>query len=203
MNLDIILPLQTIREHAKCDDNPRVTDDLLKLYREAAFESAELYTGMAFTEERTIVEPVRIKNRRSGKIVLSHVPVPRRPVTLYGGGLGTNLDLIPKLNSNIIFFPNGSPDRFQTWGDCHTCGMDSPMMATYVTGRRCERVVPPGIIMGVLKLIAWHINNPGDEIMSVRNTNRASEQGLIGGTNNAAVVSGAQDEWFKYRRVLL
>jgi hypothetical protein len=202
MNYETLLPFQTIREHAKCDDNPRVTDELLTIYRQAAFEAAEMYTGMSFTPERTITEPVRINNRK-GKFTLSFTPVPGRPVTMFGGGLGSPVDLIPRPGSNVLFFPNGGPDRFQTWGDCHTCGIESQLMATYVTGRKCEAVVPAGIIMGILKLIAWHINNPGDEIMSVRNTNRASEQGLIGGTNNAAVVSGAQDEWFRYRKVLL
>ncbi|AFH19817.1 structural protein [Agrobacterium phage 7-7-1] len=202
MNYETLLPLQTIREHAKCDDNPRVTDTLLSLYREAAFEAAELYTGMSFTPQKTIVEPVRIKNRK-GKIVLSQVPIAGRPVVFTGGGLGSPLELIPFPNSNVLHFPNGSPDRFQTWGDCHTCGVPSQLMATYVAGRRCESSVPAGIIMGVLKLIAWNINNPGDEIMSVRNTSTANAQGLIGGTNNGAVVSGAQDEWFRYRRVIL
>ncbi|QBQ72037.1 head-to-tail connector complex protein [Agrobacterium phage Milano] len=202
MNLDTLLPLQTIREHAKCDDNPRVTDDLLKLYREAAFEAAELYTGLSFTPEKTIVEPIRLKGRR-GKIILSATPIAGRPVVFYGGGLGSPLELIPRPGSNVLFFPYGSPDRFQTWGDCHTCDVESQLMATYVTGRRCENSVPAGIIIGILKLIAWNINNPGDEVMSVRNTLNANAQGLIGGTNNGAVISGAQDEWFRYRRVLL
>jgi hypothetical protein len=203
MNHDTLLPLQTIREHAKCDDNPRVTDDLLRLYREVAFEAAELYTGRAFTPERTVTEPVRISNKRTGKFSLSQTPVPGRPVTMFGGGLGSPVELIPRPGSNVMFFPFGGPDRFQTWGDCHTCGVESQLMATYVSGRRCEGSVPPGIIMGMLKLIAWHINNPGDEIMTVRNTLNANAQGLIGGTNNAAVMSGAQDEWFRYRKVLL
>lgn len=201
MTLDVLLPLQTIREHSKTDDNPSVSDDLLKLYREVAFEAAERYTGMSFTPERTVTEPVVIKGRR-GKIKLSYVPS-SLTVTFYGGGLGSPVDLFPTPNSNIMNFPNGSPDRFQTWGDCHTCGVESQLMATYQTGRKCERSVPPGIIIGILKLITWHINHPGDEILSVRNTVTANQQGLLGGTNNAAVVSGAQDEWFKYRRVAL
>lgn len=201
MNYETILPLQTIREHSKTDDNPSVTDDLLKLYRDVAFEAAEKYTGMAFTPTRTVTEPIQIKGRR-GKIELSFVPS-SLTVTFYGGGLGSPVDLFAKPNSKKMHFPYGSPDRFQTWGDCHTCGIESQLMATYETGRRCEQAVPPGIIMGVLKLITWHINHPGDEILSVRNTLTANQQGLLGGTNNAAVVSGAQDEWFRYRRVAL
>lgn len=201
MTLDVLLPLQTIREHSKTDDNPSVTDDLLKLYREAAFEAAEKYTGMSFTPSKTVTEPVQIKGRR-GKIQLSFVPS-SLTVTLYGGGLGSPVELFAKPKSNIIHFPHGSPDRFQTWGDCHTCGVESPMMATYSTGRRCEDRVPSGIIIGILKLITWNINHPGDEILSVRNTVTANQQGLLGGTNNAAVVSGAQDEWYRYRKVVI
>lgn len=202
MNLDEILPLQTIREHSKTDDNPSVSDDLLKLYRDVAFEAAEKYTGLSFTPTKTVTEPVQIKRKRTGKIELSYVPS-SLTVTLYGGGLGSPVELFAKPKSNVIHFPNGSPDRFQTWGDCHTCGVESPMMATYETGRRCEQRVPGGIVMGILKLITWHINHPGDEILSVRNTLTANQQGLLGGTNNAAVVSGAQDEWFRYRKVAL
>lgn len=199
MTLDELLPLQTIREHSKTDDNPSVTDDLLKLYRASAFEAAEKYTGLSFTPIRSVTEPVEIKGRR-GKITLSFVPV-GLSVTFYGGGLGSPVELIPKPNSNVLHFPNGSPDRFQTWGDCHTCGVESQLMATYMTGRKCTSDIPPGIIIGILKLITWHINHPGDEILSVRNTASANQSGLLGGTNNAAVISGAQDEWHRYRKV--
>lgn len=201
MNLDTILPLQTIREHSKTDDNPSVTDDLLKLYRDVAFEAAEKYTGMSFTPTRVVTEPVRLKGRR-GKIKLSYMPS-SLTVTLYGGGLGAPVDLLTKPKSDIIYFPNGSPDNFQTWSDCHTCGLESQLMATYETGRKCESRVPPGIIMGVLKLITWHINHPGDEVLGVRNTLQSNERGLIGGTNNAAVISGAQDEWYRYRNPIV
>ena len=52
------LSLDVIRSHTKTDDIPGVTDEQLALYRAAAIEAAERYTGLLLAGQRTITEPI-------------------------------------------------------------------------------------------------------------------------------------------------
>jgi hypothetical protein len=68
------------------------------------------------------------------------------------------------------------------------------MKVLYRAGVGCENGVPAGVLLGCLKLIAWYISNPGDEILTVRNKTSGQQAGIIG-TNNAAWASGAIEQW--------
>src|SRR5262245_49243644 len=54
------LSLDMVRQHTKTDDTPGVTDDMLSLYREAAIEAAELYTGMLLSGKKTVTEAIHV-----------------------------------------------------------------------------------------------------------------------------------------------
>lgn len=198
---DDLLSLQLIRDYTKTDDNPGVTDDLLKLYRNAAFEAAEEYTGMNFSSAKTINEQAGRIHRRTGRIDLRY-PLAQQEVTFYGGSLMSPVIVLGRIGEKHVLFPNGHPDRFYTIGDCANCGVETPLMVTYITGRSCHTgPVPNAILMGVLAYIAWKVENPGDVIMTTRNAQTAGASGLQG-SNNAALLSGALDEWARVRKVV-
>jgi hypothetical protein len=46
INWDEYVSIDLIRRHTKTDDIPAVTDEQLKLYRAAAVEAAEFYSGL-------------------------------------------------------------------------------------------------------------------------------------------------------------
>lgn len=56
-----------------------------------------------------------------------------------------------------------------------------------------------GILVGILKVVAWNVMNPGDVYMSVRNSIQSGETALRG-TNNTALASGALELWTTYDR---
>lgn len=196
-----LLSLPLIRDYTKTDDNPGVTDLLLRLYRDAGFEAAEEYTGMNFSSGKTINDPVTRIGKRTGRIDLKH-SLGQQEVTFYGGSLMSPVTTLGRIGDRHVMFPNGHPDRFYTIGDCAKCGSDAPLMVTYVTGRQCNAgPVPNAILMGVLAYIAWKVENPGDVIMTTRNAQTAGASGLQG-SNNAVLLSGALDEWARVRKVV-
>ena len=58
------LSIDMIRQHTKTDDVPAVTDDQLKLYRDAAIEAAEMYTGLLLSCQKSVVEPIQKSHNR-------------------------------------------------------------------------------------------------------------------------------------------
>ena len=50
------LSIEMVREHTKTDDTPGVSDEMLRLYRQASIEAAEFYTGMLLKGKKTLVE---------------------------------------------------------------------------------------------------------------------------------------------------
>jgi hypothetical protein len=200
VNLDSLCPLSLIRTHTKTDDVPNVTDDQLRLYRKAAFEAAEQYTGMLFSATKQITEQATTVMGRRYRSTFKHrmrYPTVDGKVYLYGGDqFGTHLILvepgtqtirIPVANSNFIGAVGCTP--------CNQVNLG--MKITYRAGFGCSDDVPAGIITGCLKYIAWLVSNPGDEIMSVRN--KVSVVGeTVQGTNNTAWASGALELWRQY-----
>ena len=53
------LSMDMIRAHTKTDDVPAVTDDQLQLYRDAAIEAAEMYTGLLLSCQKAVTEPIQ------------------------------------------------------------------------------------------------------------------------------------------------
>jgi hypothetical protein len=194
-----VLSIDTIRQHTKTDDDISVTDDMIRLYRSAAFETSELFTGIPVTPVRSISEPVKVINARRVPIVRLSRPVSGGLVSFYGGGMGGTINVRAAPGQNEIPFPGCGPEKVYLIGSCDDCSGPGPLMATYESGARDLKNVSPLIVMGVLKYLAWTIKNPGDEILTSRNRSSSGESG-INGTNDAAVISGAIDEWKRLAR---
>jgi hypothetical protein len=62
----------------------------------------------------------------------------------------------------------------------------------YRAGMSSEQDVPPAIIMGALKYIAWQVENPGGD--AIKESGYANTNPQTSG-NNAAWKSGAIEEW--------
>lgn len=204
VDLEKLLPISVIRTHTKTDDVPHVTDDQLRLYRKAAFEVCEKYTGRIFSELRVIQEPVSQRKARRFRPFYIHTlkhPSFDGIVYIYGTANGFG-------NRQLNIGPGGRELRLEVLGgaiDASSCcggpcqgdQYNYGMMAMYRAGVDCADSIPAGIIMGCLKFIAWSISNPGDEIMTVRNREAGEATGIIG-TNNGAWASGAIEQWRIY-----
>jgi hypothetical protein len=201
IDLESLLSLAAIRQHTKIDDVPHVTDEQLTLYRKAAFEVCEKYTGRIFCEHKVIVEDVstgRSKRwRPTYKHRLRHASADG-VIYLYGSAYGMadrTFNLSPGTQEITIEVMGGAYDAAGCCGGPHSSREVSwGMKVMYRAGIASAADVPAGIILGVLKFIAWCIQNPGDEIMTVRNRENKGEQGIIG-TNNGAWASGAIEQW--------
>ncbi|MDQ6433759.1 hypothetical protein RB623_06800 [Mesorhizobium sp. LHD-90] len=209
--VDELLTIELIRDHTKTDDVPSVSDEQLKLYRAASVEAAEQYTGIMLRGYKPITEQIdfRIghKSMRSGYVVYNlHHPSTDGIVYLYGA-LTTTLRIRPR--SRKIHIPTmaimldvssaccrGPCDEFNERGG----HVQFDLMALYRTGFAKWDDLPKGIILGMLKFIAWCVTHPGDELISVRNKEGISA-GLIMGTNNVAFASGALELWRQYDSV--
>lgn len=201
VDLEKLLTLSLIRTHTKTDDVPHVTDEQLRLYRAAAFEAAEKYTGRIFSELRVIQEPLSRKAHKRWRHSYTHRlrhPSADGIVYIYGAPYGQG-------DRQVNIGPGGReiqmPVLHGAFDDRSCCGgsgggnqLNYGMMAMYRAGVSCAESVPSGIIVGCLKFIAWMVANPGDEIMTVRNRASQGEMGIIG-TNNGAWASGAIEQW--------
>jgi hypothetical protein len=197
------LGIDFIRSHAKIDDIPSVTDGQLRLYRSAALESAEQYTGLLLSGTRTVTEPIEGPSRmRPYSTHYTHhlqFPVADGYVYLYGG---------THVNDNIVF--NVLPgtrkikvpirkDLIDTTNCCDPCARHSVnggMLAAYKAGYKSVEDVPTTAVLGMLQFISWCIEHPGDELLTQRNRveTRAGLAGLQG-SNNIAMISGALETW--------
>lgn len=199
-DLEKLCPISSIREYTKTDDIPYVTDDQLALYRRAAFESTEHYAGILTIGTRRVIEPIKVPMRagRSLRPFVKH-RLSLRPsqdiAYMYGPGLSEVTHI--EIGKRMLRLPNlfyGAD-----WSQCCApCGSnDSLFMIAYTAGYASCDEVPAGIILGVLKYIAWAISNPGDELKTVNNSAQNSRFGLSG-TNNIAWASGALELWRQY-----
>lgn len=204
VDLETLCPLSLIRSHTKTDDVPNVTDEQLLLYRKSAFEAAELYTGLLFTAQKGVTEQVSRKPGRrwrdSYTYRLRYQSVDGR-VYLYGDALGVGTRMIeiePGTREVQIPVLGGALDMSACCNPCNSGrAVNNGGRVLYMAGYRCPSDIPAGIIVGVLKFIAWSVQNPGDELMSVRNRQTAESTGITG-TNNVAWASGAIEQWRMY-----
>ena len=58
LDWDSYLSIGLIRTHTKTDDVPGVSDELLKLYRAAAVEAAEFYSGLVLSKRKVVTEVI-------------------------------------------------------------------------------------------------------------------------------------------------
>lgn len=203
-NLEEMLPLDEVRVHTKTDDIPSVTDAQLALYRRAALESAEQYTGYVFSGIRTIQQPLsRIISKRDvarGYFTeeLEH-PVSNGIIHTYGAGPARQYPV--KAGATKVRIPVTSialdVSSACCAGACDGDLANPGMTIMYQTGFKNICDVPAGIKLGMLKFIAWCITHPGDEITAVRNRT-ITRSSLVDGTNNIAWASGAIELWRQY-----
>lgn len=200
MDLEAVLPIEAIRTHTKTDDVPTVTDAQLALYRAAAFEAAEQYTGRTWSRVRQIEEPLASPLRggltRPARYVLEHEPADGI-VTLSDGRTHQVLRVRPGNRRIQVPVMAWAPDA----GCCRPCdnSVNWGVSAYYLTGHCGKDQIPAGILLGCLKHIAWNVENPGDEINTV-GTAQTLRVRMSEGTNNAAWGSGAIELWRQYRR---
>ena len=203
-NLEEALPLKLIRQHTKSDDDLRVDDSLLSIYRNAAIEAAEVFTGRVWAGLKTISEhigqimpPSRFKKPRPIKL---QYPVYDGLVTLTGGKLANPVQILTSKGSRKIIPPILSMNLEGSC--CNPCGADfnSGIIATYKTGVNGASDIPNGVFLGCLIFFAWQIGNPGYQLMTMADSSTRYNNG-ISGTNNAIFASGAAEQWRVYRRV--
>lgn len=205
IDLEKLLPISEIRTHTKTDDVPNVTDEQLRLYRKAAFEVCEKYTGRIFSEIKVIQEPIsQVKRGRRFRPYYTHrlkYPSFDGVVYIFGTAYGQGdrqLNIGPGGRELRLEVLHGAIDASSCCGGpCAGDQYNYGMQAMYRAGVDCAENVPAGILMGCLKFIAWAISNPGDEIMTVRNREAGQSDGIVG-TNNGAWASGAIEQWRIY-----
>jgi len=194
-----VLPIEIIRQHTKTDDDPAISDTLLALYRRAALEEAERWTGWGLSGRRTITEFLTLPKRRS---FASHLDLRSRPfITIYlknapnngrvivnGGGLENPLEVTATGADGRAIHLN--QDIFPSQLNCCEggCGERNPLTATYSIGADCDADVPAVILLGALQLIAYYISHPGDVIG-------------YNGVTDAVRQSGAAEVWARFSRV--
>lgn len=203
-SLDSILSLDTIRVHTKNEDIPSVTDDQLILYRSAAFEAAELYTGLLLRRSQRreeFVKPPK-KNFSDLRRVVSHTlkyAAAEPTIYVYGPGVRKMLTIEP--GTRKVRLP-GDIYSHLMFECCRPCGPDGDLgnasvRIMYLAGFANEKAIPSGIIVGALKFIAWALGNPGDQMHTVDGRTSLGEN-FLKGSNDGAWASGAIDEWRRY-----
>ena len=214
VSFEALLPLSLIRDHIADDDTERFSEAQLDLYREAAFEACELYTGLSLrpglrqVEER-IALPRGYSLRSCRDLETPSFHRLREPAT-------TGIVAIVSNSGTQTLHIDAGGTRIPIWmlnetisfgaGACEF-GRSAPnqmLVAVYMTGDERPKPLPAGIKLGVLKMIAWSVTNAGDTVVTVSGAMSASrETQLQYGTNNAAVASGAVDQWRQYARNLV
>lgn len=199
VNVADLLPMGLIRSHCKCDDTPNITDEQLELYREVAFEQAEMFTGKHWAGVKEIVEPVNraqydLINRRFGRVRIKSIPIDGMVMLV---GAGHNAVFTLKAGTNYIDLA----DRKNSWGNasqsagcCSSCVTSNNQVGyrnftlempnwVYKTGVKCKEDIPAGIRLGCLQFIAWAMENPGDIA-----------------SPDSVRASGAMAQWNNYKR---
>jgi hypothetical protein len=204
LDWDARLSIDMIRSHAKIDDIPSVTDEQLRLYRSAALDSAEHYTGLLLKTQRTVSEaiegPSRVRPYVSYYTHRLQYPVADGFVYLYGGThVADNTTFQVPPGTRKIKVPI-KKDMIDMSNCCDPCAkpwaINGGMLATYRAGYKSAEDVPTTVILGMLQFMTWCIEHPGDELLTQRSRieTRAGLAGLQG-SNNIAMISGAIETW--------
>jgi hypothetical protein len=224
---ELWLPLSMIAVHVKADDIPHTTDALLELYRQAAIEACEHYTGRRWTFSGVVVQSIAAAQRktirpmgiaqpgsfmgssftsiaqnRAVTIVLDEPPIDGILTIISGSSREPNRTIavppgIQKIQ--IPIYTHQTAVSFGGRGHDDMAHYNFGMTVRYRGGVADPSRIPAGIKLGCLKHIAWSVENPGDVLRSVNDVRSASARGEDG-TNNGAWASGAIELWRQYRR---
>lgn len=204
-NLDTVLPLEAVREHTKTDDVPAVTDMMLRLYRKAAFEAAQEYTGLMLLEQRIVTEDVRppvFTHRGYNAATFTHrlqYAAAQNFLWYYGlkGQPAERVAVQPGTNTVQL------PQRFDSFGlgCCNPCADTATARVQYVAGLGCVDDIPAAILLGVLKYIAHVVENPGDMVVASNTGGGTVGSSLtVSQPANPAWASGAIEIWRVVKR---
>lgn len=190
-DMELVLPISMIREHTKTDDVATVSDAQLVLYRKAAVETAEEYTGLLIGSKRPITEPVLQPNVGYQRQTFVHNTrfSFADPLAYYFGlrNMPTTTLQVPVGAQSVILPIMSSAFGMDCCNPCPTVATMGQLM--YMAGYGCEADIPARFVVGALKYIAHLIENPGDMV-------RASDRQMTGlAGNNPALASGAIDIW--------
>jgi hypothetical protein len=200
VNWDEYLSIDLIRQHTKTADVPGVTDEQLRLYRGAAVEAAEFYTGLSLSKQKVHTEILPVKKPKlNHDYVIVRLQYPTIDGIVYIYGNRQFPDVVQTTpNSRKVRLPNRfffSPDMSNC---CDPCSKPTNgLRIMYKAGFSAADQVPPGILLGILQFVAWVVEHPGDEVLAMRNTLSARGGALIG-TNNIALISGALESWRQF-----
>lgn len=194
-----LLSMELVREHTKTDDVMSVSDAQLSLYRKAALQAAEKYTGLLFTGQRVIQEVVNYPGSfwEGNNYFFEHrarYAFAQPFAFLYGDRARAIEQITVTVGSNIARLTNHPGDFGQ--GCCNPCNARSNPMLQYVAGYACEDDIPAAIALGALKYIAHVIENAGDLVIATTPSGVPNSRGVgVMEAANPALASGALDIW--------
>lgn len=202
-----IVSMDMIRAHCKLDDVAGTSDEVIRKYRRAAIEDAEAIIGRSFRGTRRVVENLTIsplpfaglRSRFRPQVTvfrLREVPTGGRVTILPPDS--PPIEVFVEQGSTRVVLPRGHgvSDNFEC---CQTCGEPATVWrAIYDVGVSCADEIPARVVLGILKWIAWSIENPGDTVQAVAQRQEYAS-GASAGTNDVAVASGALALWNRFR----
>lgn len=196
-DMELVVPLQLIREHCKLDDVEGVSDAMLKLYRSAAVETAEKYTGLMLHKKCWITELVEHPDfslSRQRWFEYSAQYMFANPMGYYYGFTGMAPQQVGlKLGTNKARLPIIANDF--GLGCCNPCNTPLQEKFMYMAGYDCEKSFPAAFILGALKYIAHVVENPGDVASASLGTGGTTARYDLSSGSNPAVASGAIEIW--------
>lgn len=200
-NLEKVLPLSAIRQHTKTDDIPTVTDFMLEIYRKAALEAAEKYTGLLVQERRVFMEEVKLPGAATSRNLRTNffyhtVKTPfALPLAYFYGHRNEPPVQIPVIVGDRKAKLPLIIDDFGINSCCNPCAAPVTSRLMYSGGFDCEASIPAAVALGALKYIAHVIENPGDVAYANRPSGEASDGAAVDRVANPAWASGAIEIW--------
>jgi hypothetical protein len=197
-DIEAILSLALVREHCKVDDNMTVSDAILSLYRKAAIEAAEAYTGLFISRQQYVTEYVPNKQMNYEQPEYQFVFKTKRAfaseIAWYYGfegitpeqirvRIGTKKAILPIIQANFGF-------------NCCKPGHTSEQgQFMYLAGYDCLDSIPAAFALGALKYIAHVIENPGDLVVAATESGAIARGLVVGTAANPVIASGAAEIW--------
>lgn len=198
-DMELLLPISLIRQHTKTEDIPAVSDAQLHLYRRAALQAAEKYTGLLLRERKVITEAVSLPatsgGRRAKPFFYHTAEVPfAQPMAYYYGHRNEPPVMIPVVVGDRHVKLPMIIDDFGL-GCCNPCATPVQARLMYTGGFGCEDDIPAAIALGALKYIAHVMENPGDIVVATSEAGGSRGGVTVDKTANPAWASGAIEIW--------